>query len=746
MFIKLKLLVCFFGVFMVNSITSQTKPHHVIPSNNIVVIDGFDTLSNPWTGGFNSVQISKIDLNFDSLEDLFVFDRTGNKVTTFLNNGNSYSYAPEYEQLFPQSLSNWVLLRDYNNDNKKDIFCSVSGGIGVWENTSLNDELSFNLITNPFIYSYQYSTNTNLYVSVVDIPAINDIDGDGDLDILSFGVLGSRLEYHKNMSVESGFNQDSLIFELKNACWGHFREDGLTNTCILFDTCGFNVSSPESNLDSSIAVNQPVRHSGSTVLSLDLNNDNVKDLILGDVSFGNLVALFNDNIGVNQNTSFISQDTAFPSNSLPVDLFIYPASFYEDMDFDGINDLIVSPNSDNDTEDKESIWFYKNFGTNHSPSFYFQQNNLLQDETIDLGRGAKPILVDLNNDNLLDLIVSNFGEFDLNVPVHYSSSISSFINVGTPSSPKFEKTSDNFQNIATTLNRLNLAPSFGDLDGDGDLDAIVGDFDGNLHYFENTSSNPNQMSLNLSVSPLVDQLNNVFDVGYCAHPTLFDIDNDNDLDLIVGEAIGNLNYIENIGDSITFNFELASETFGQVNVSEWWTNIGSSTPQFKIINQEVNLFVGSERGRIFHYDNISNNLNGSFNLVDSNVLNIYTGPNNVPAIYDLNNDTIFDFLIGNKRGGISLHYGSMDTTVSNNIHEIKTDKYILFPNPSSKKINSNVPLNTSYEIYSVDGGLIQQGYFNMEIDIEGLENGIYFILFSIDNEYHMHKFIKCKIR
>ncbi len=746
MFIKLKLLVCFFGVFMVNSITSQTKPHHVIPSNNIVVIDGFDTLSNPWTGGFNSVQISKIDLNFDSLEDLFVFDRTGNKVTTFLNNGNSYSYAPEYEQLFPQSLSNWVLLRDYNNDNKKDIFCSVSGGIGVWKNTSINDELSFNLITNPFIYSYQYSTNTNLYVSVVDIPAINDIDGDGDLDILSFGVLGSRLEYHKNMSVESGYSQDSLIFELKNACWGHFREDGLTNTCILFDTCGFNVSSPESNLDSSIAVNQPVRHSGSTVLSLDLNNDNVKDLILGDVSFGNLVALFNDNIGVNQNTSFISQDTAFPSNSLPVDLFIYPASFYEDMDFDGINDLVVSPNSDNDTEDKESIWFYKNFGTNHSPSFYFQQNNLLQDETIDLGRGAKPILVDLNNDNLLDLIVSNFGEFDLNVPVHYSSSISSFINIGTPSSPKFEKTSDNFQNIATTLNRLNLAPSFGDLDGDGDLDAIVGDFDGNLHYFENTSSNPNQMSLNLSVSPLVDQLNNVFDVGYCAHPTLFDIDNDNDLDLIVGEAIGNLNYIENIGDSITFNFELASETFGQVNVSEWWTNIGSSTPQFKIINQEVNLFVGSERGRIFHYDNISNNLNGSFNLVDSNVLNIYTGPNNVPAIYDLNNDTIFDFLIGNKRGGISLHYGSMDSTVSNNIHEIKAPKYIIFPNPSSKKINSNVPLNTSYEIYSVDGGLIQQGYFNMAIDIEGLENGIYFILFFIDNEYHMHKFIKCKIR
>ena len=88
----------------------------------------------------------------------------------------------------------------------------------------------------------------------------------------------------------------------------------------------------------------------------------------------------------------------------------------------------------------------------------------------------------------------------------------------------------------------------------------------------------------------------------------------------------------------------------------------------------------------------------------------------------------------------------MDSTVSNNFKKINTDKYILFPNPSSNKINSNVPLNTSYQIYSIDGGLLQQGFFNMEIDIEGLEDGIYFVLFQVDNEYHMHKFIKCKFQ
>ena len=56
-----------------------------------------------------------------------------------------------------------------------------------------------------------------------------------------------------------------------------------------------------------------------------------------------------------------------------------------------------------------------------------------------------PYLVDLNNDNLLDLIVSNFGEFDLSVPVHYSSSISSFINIGTPLSPSLKKLAITFK-------------------------------------------------------------------------------------------------------------------------------------------------------------------------------------------------------------------------------------------------------------------------------------------------------------
>ena len=88
------------------------------------------------------------------------------------------------------------------------------------------------------------------------------------------------------------------------------------------------------------------------------------------------------------------------------------------------------------------------------------------------------------------MLVANFGEFDLSVPIHYRSYIESYINIGTQQNPIFSKSSNDFQNISTLINDINLIPSFGDLDNDGDLDAIIGDYSGKLHYLENISSNP----------------------------------------------------------------------------------------------------------------------------------------------------------------------------------------------------------------------------------------------------------------
>src|SRR3970040_1526472 len=54
-------------------------------TDTVQVVQNSVTLKNPWVGGHNSCQFSAIDLNFDNIKDLFVFDRVGNKITTYLN-------------------------------------------------------------------------------------------------------------------------------------------------------------------------------------------------------------------------------------------------------------------------------------------------------------------------------------------------------------------------------------------------------------------------------------------------------------------------------------------------------------------------------------------------------------------------------------------------------------------------------------------------------------------------------------
>jgi len=70
----------------------------------------------PWARGLNSVQYNTLNLNGDTDTDLVLFDRTSNKLTTFIWENDAFNYAPQYEDLFPNDLVSWVLLRDFRSD------------------------------------------------------------------------------------------------------------------------------------------------------------------------------------------------------------------------------------------------------------------------------------------------------------------------------------------------------------------------------------------------------------------------------------------------------------------------------------------------------------------------------------------------------------------------------------------------------------------------------------------------------
>ena len=186
-------------------------------------------LKNSWAGGLNFGQFSTIDLNLDGIKDLVVFDRTGNKVNPYLNMGTpnqvDYKYAPKYAASFPP-VHDWMLLADYNCDGKEDIFTYSIGGFSVYENISaVGVGLYFKLKT--FYLKSHYSPLPidygALYVSAVDIPAITDVDNDGDLDVLTFDLLSStRIEFHQNMTMENYVVKFQMIYLLRSTSTVHY--------------------------------------------------------------------------------------------------------------------------------------------------------------------------------------------------------------------------------------------------------------------------------------------------------------------------------------------------------------------------------------------------------------------------------------------------------------------------------------------------------------------------------------------
>jgi len=506
------------------------------------------------------------------------------------------------------------LLTDFNCDGVKDIFTSENFGIKVYQGKKDGGgNLSFTLFSSELQF-FSNSTFNKLNVAAVDIPAIIDVNNDGDLDVLTFPSGGGlTVLYYENQSVEKSFSCDSLTFELTESCWGQFTQTTVDKSVSLGISCkGIVADDP----------NSTSAHGTNAIVCFDKDSDGDKDLLFGDYNFNNLNMLTNG--GTPTNANITAQDTAFPNNSVPAIVDRLPASFYLDVDNDGKNDLIVSPNSPNNSMNEKNIWLYKNTGTGGNDVFTFQSDSFLVGDMIEVGEGSNPIFFDYNADGLLDLLIGNY-QLKKN-PVTATTQIFLFKNTGTTTSPAFQFVTDDFANISSIAGMKGVLPAFGDLDGDGDADMLIGDAegtdDGMLHYFQNTAGVGNSANFVLT-QPQFQGI----DVGQFSTPQLVDVNRDGRLDLIIGERNGNLNYYENTGTLASPAFTLISNNFGGVDVKKNGFVTGYSVPFLTTLDatNKYYLLVGSESGYIYLYGNIEGNLTGNFTLIDSLFQNISEG-------------------------------------------------------------------------------------------------------------------------
>jgi hypothetical protein len=667
-------------------------------------------LTNPWGGGLNASQFLKMKLNGDADEDLVVYDRTNSKVSTFLAapdpaqpGKKTFIHAPNYETLFPQA-DNWMILADYNGDGLKDLFTSTSLGISVYRQVKSGNAWSWKLVRD-VLYTKGFSSNINLQVSGTDIPGITDIDDDGDLDLLTFDFSGAYIELHQNLSMEKFGVPDSLgtntspVFQRNGDCWGNFHK-GEGEGFVFSEDCGV-VANPGGR----------IMHAGNSIMLHDLNDDGAKDLLAGHVSNEHISFLTNAKKGII--ADFNSYSNTYPTTN-PVSMHIFPAAFYEDIDFDGVKDLLIAPsiaaNDINLTDFKSSGWYYHNDGASDKPTFKLVQKNFLQDQMIDVGENAAPAFADMDGDGDLDMLLGTGG---MPVTGGYKGSLWYFKNEGTATQPAFSIESENYLDLVSKLSLYSIKPQWADFNGDGVVDlGFAGTSSTTLkleyRYIPNKGAPNAAVQLNLADAVTIT-LPSELQTGDSPH--FYDADGDGDLDLLVGKTQGNIYYYSNSGPAKQYTFKLETDAFAGVGI-----NFAGRFPQLAVADFDLDgkpdLLTADHTGnvRVFSNADWGKWTERGTNLVSVNgkASSVNFGNYLSVAVADLNGDKKPDLAVGNNAGGVRLLSNILPVTITGTEPGAGLEVKV-FPNPAVGYLKIRSTKSGTVDIITAGGVKILRG-------------------------------------
>ncbi len=402
----------------------------------------------------------------------------------------------------------------------------------------------------------------------------------------------------------------------------------------------------------------------------DVDEDGDLDLYTGSYS-GTINVAMNDGNGVFTSAPDLLAD----GSTIDVGMFSFPE--FADVDEDGDLDLYVG----------ESTGLVKVFINNGSGVFTASGN--LQAGGVDISAGtlSQPTFYDLDNDGDLDLYLGVNSGY-----IHYFSNNgsgvftagpdvqadASFIDIGTYSSPAFADINDDgfvdlisgnydgqivvFSNAGsgTLTNDGNLvvrggqfsfgmfnAPSFADIDGDGDLDIFVGTYYGTISVISNSSNG------NLVLGPNVIAAGVVLDAGSFVTPVFADIDGDNDMDLFVGNDAGYIVNYTNMGGGV-----FSAGVNVQADASD--IDVGNfALPEFADLDNDgdLDLYVGNSPGNISVFVNDGSGVfaAAATPLFVADGITVDVGDLAAPYVFDIDLDGDLDMLVGEYLGAVKVY-------------------------------------------------------------------------------------------
>ena len=569
------------GGAAVQAPTADSGPVWTRQVNPITIVDAAGIeMAQPFLGGFNVPRPQYLDIDSDGDLDLFIQEESG-MLRFFESVDGRYEWRTDHYQEL--DIGEWYRFVDLDRDGDADLLAEQRfSHIRYFRNEGSATDPLFRLAVDTLMTA----EGRPLFSDRQNIPNIVDLDCDGNLDLFVGLVTGMIKRF------ESVGYDDQMVprFQL------------LT----------------ERFEDIEIIGERQSRHGANTMTFGDVDEDGDLDLFWGD--FFESGVLLIRNRGTCAQPSMRGEPSPFPLNE-PLETSGYNAPSAADVDGDGDMDMAVGVlggafNANSTTV--ENLHYLENVGDGN---FEHRTSRLVP--MLDVGSDSVPRVFDADGDGDLDLTVANKIEPDDNS----AGRVFLWRNDGG----RFVE--DGFIALADTFHQT-VAP--GDLDGDGDVDLLVGKWNRDIAYFRNDGGTYTH------VAAKYIQLTR----GSNATPTLVDIDADGDLDLFVGEASGTINFYRNEGTTQSPDFQLVSDEWLDIDIGR------RSVPTFSDWDGDgdFDLFIGSELDGILVFENTGTALMPEFEA--RGALDVPTPVLVSPEFADLDGDGDGDLLMGGVSGGV----------------------------------------------------------------------------------------------
>ena len=262
----------------------------------------------------------------------------------------------------------------------------------------------------------------------------------------------------------------------------------------------------------------------------------------------------------------------------------------------------------------------------------------------------RPAVVDIDGDGDLDVFV---GTVDGTIRFFKNESPAGTVT-------KFTELTGTDNPLGSVEKGAHAAPTFADVDGDGDFDMLMGNEAANTYFFENTGSGTNPVfteQTTIEDNPFYgfEGTGSIYGTGL-AIPVFVDLDGDLDLDLIIGATSIN-------SDGTDLNavryFENTNGTFSPVNdpaVSAPMQYESQVALTFADVDDDgdMDMFAGASGSGIVRFftqgvENVFSEEYGSWNSVTrtgSPFSGFNFGKYSSPVAADLDGDGDVDFLVG----------------------------------------------------------------------------------------------------